>query len=166
MRVESEITEIEEEMKAIKASFQQVASSMTVYTSSMDFTTSPNTITWNGHGNWEALKYPWLDSLDGLVSDGAGNNTGHGRERIEITFICSAGVNTFASLEIDLVDTISNAVWFKRIPYSGGARWVVLLRANGVYNGQGVWQSWKPNKLRFAVQSAMPGTIGAKMIWS
>ena len=165
MRIESEIEEIEEEMKSLKASFQQAASSMTVYTSTMDFTTSANSITWNGNGNWEPLKYPWLDSLDGLTSAGSGAYTGYGRERIEVTFDCSAGINTFASLEIDLVDAINTAVWFKRVPYSGGARWIILIRANGNYS-QGIWQSWKPNKLRFAVQSAVPGTIGAKMIWA
>lgn len=166
MRIEAQVTELEEEMKAIKASFEQTASSMMVYTSVMEFTTSPNTITWNGHGNWEPLKYPWLDSLDGLTSDGSGNNTGYGRERIEVTFDCSGGINTFASLEIDLLDTLNNAVWCKRVPYSGGAKWIVLLRANATYDEHSVWQSWKPNKLRFAVQSAMPGTIGAKMIWA
>lgn len=165
MRTEKEVEKLEGEIKAIKASFQQSASMMEVYTASCNFSTSPNVITWNGNGHWTPLHYTWLDTLYGQTVDGSGNTTGYGRERIIVTFTCTGGINTFASLELEPIDMNDGTVWIKRIPYSGGARWVVYLNPNGVYNGQGVWQSWKANKLKFYVQSAMAGTVGAKMAW-
>jgi len=165
MRTEQQLNTLEEEIKAIKTSFQQTASMMDVYTTILDFSTSPNIVRWNGNGHWEPLKYPWLDSLSGISSDSSGNYTGYGRERVVVTFNCSGGINTFASLEMDLIEANGNAVWCKRVPYDGGARWVVLFHANEERDGQGRWVSWKPTVVRFAVESAIPGTLEARMIW-
>ena len=165
MRTEQQLTKLEEEVKAIKASFEQTASMMKVYTASTDFSTSPNIVSWNGNGHWEPLKYPWLDSLSGISHDASGTYTGYGRERVLVTFDCDGRTNTFASLEIDLVDANGSAVWCKRVPYAGGAQWVVLFHANEERDGQGQWVAWKPTVLKLAVQSAIPGTLGVKMIW-
>lgn len=164
MRAEKEIAQLEEEVKAIKASFQQSASMMEVYKAEMQFATSQNLVQWNGNGHWEPFKYELLESLTSYSSDAQGNHTGYGYERIVITFDCEGGQNTFASLELDMVDVNEWAVWYKRIPYSGGARWVVSLHPNGSYNGQGTF-IWRPSVLKIAVESAIPGTLGAKMIW-
>lgn len=162
MSVETQIEELKNEMAALKTSFNQVSMSLDVYTTSLEFSTSPNQIQWNSN-NLDQTKPCYLFSLDG-TSDLQGNHNSYGRERVEVTFDCDAGINTFASLEIDLIDANDWAVWVKRVPYSGGARWIVLLTDNAVLSG-GVWQSWKANVVKFTVQSAAPGTLGAKMIW-
>lgn len=164
MSTEKQLEKLENEAKAIKASFQQSTTDMDVYTSEVTFSTSANIIRWNDNGNWDPYHYSNLDSLEGLKNDGSGNHTGYGWERVIVTFDCDGGFNTFASLEIEKIDVSDWYIRFQRIPYSGGARWEVLLLANGVLE-HGIYQSWKPNILKFVVQSAMAGTVGAKMVW-
>lgn len=165
MTIERQVKELEEELKAIKTSFEQSAATMNVYTTEISFETLPNHIAWNGNGNWEPFKYSWLDSIAGYTSDLQGNHTGYGRERFVVTFNCNGGINTFASLELTPIG-VNNIpiVWIKKVPYSGGARWIVLVWANGTYDEYGDY-TWKPNRFKIAVQSAMPGTLGAQMIW-
>lgn len=165
MSVEQEIRNLEAEVKAIKASFEQNATTMTIHSAQVQFSTSPNYIQWNGNGHHVATMYPWLESLSGLTSDLSGNHTGYGRERFIVTFRCNGGNNTFASLEIDPVNQTSMPiVWAKRIPYSGGARWEVLVWDNGDYDSQGNY-TWEPNIFNIAVQSAIAGTLEVKMAW-
>lgn len=167
MRVENQIVKLEREIEAIKSSFEQSAATMNVYTSEIYFETSPNHITWNDNGHWEPIRYAWLDSLAGITQDSQGNYSGYGRERFVITFDCDGGSNTFASLELTPVGVSQiPIVWSKKVPYSGGARWVVLVWDNGTYSTDGSYTyTWRPNRFNIAVQSAMPGRLGAKMIW-
>lgn len=164
MNVERQLKKMEEETRAIKASFEQAAAMMDVYSTSIQFSTSPNIIHWNGHGHFSPDQYEYLAALRGGTSDLDGNHTGYGQERVVVTFDCDKGQNIFASLEIDLIDSGSWAVWCRRITYAGGARWVVLFQVNSVTD-HGTWVNWKPNVVRFTVESAAPGTLGAKMIW-
>lgn len=164
MSVEQEITKLEQELKAIKTSFEQSAAMMKVNKVQMRFSTSANFIQWNPHGNWEPFKYEPLDSLAASTSDSSGNHTGYGNERVVITFNSEKGQNTFASLELNLIDAKGWAVWQKRVPYSGGARWIINLLPNVYQDEQYEWH-WEPNVLDIAVESSFPGTLGAKMIW-
>lgn len=164
MNVEKETQKLERELKAIKTSFEQSAATMKIYKTQIRFSTSPNQVRWNSNGHWEPLKYEPLDSLAGLTSDSSGNYTGYGHERIVVTFDSEKGQNTFASLELNLIDFRNWIVWPKRVPYSGGARWVVDLHPNVYQDEQYVWH-WKPNILDIAIESSFPGVVGAKMIW-
>ena len=164
MRTEQELNKIEEEIRAIKASFQQSATMLDVDKTTITFSTSPNIVRWNDNGNWEPYKYELLDTLREFSSDLQGNHAGYGLERVVVTFDCDGRQNTFASLEMDLIDANDWAVWQKRVPYSGGARWIVMFHVNGSLDGQGNFQ-WKPTIVKFAVESAIPGTLGAKMVW-
>ena len=165
MSVEQEVNNLEMEIKALKTSFEQNANMMDVYTAQIQFSTSPNFIQWNGNGHHIVLKYPWLESLAGFTSDLQGNHTGYGRERFIVTFNCAGGNNTFASIEIEPVNQSSMPiVWIKRVPYAGGARWEILVWDNGDYDEHGNY-TWKPNIFNIAVQSALVGTLEAKMVW-
>lgn len=165
MNVEDQIFELEREVESIKTSFAQSAVTMDVYTVEDYFETSPNIITWNANGHLEPMKYPNLESLTGITSDAQGNHTGYGRERFVVTFDCSSGINTFATLELTPIgEDIIPPVWINRVPYSGGAKWIIIVWAQGDYDDQRNF-IWRPNRFNIAVQSAAPGTLGVKMIW-
>lgn len=161
MRVDEQLQKIEQEIESIRAAFAQNASTMTIYTTTLDFTTSKNTTNWSNSGAYNPLEWEPLTSMF-QTSGGEKFDT----ETIEVTFDCAAGINTFANLEIDFADVSPGwaVISSRRVPYSGGAKWLVTTQPN--FSGPGPGQYvWLPTELRFAVQSAAQGTLTARMIW-
>lgn len=160
MNAAQELQKLEQEVKAIRAAFQQNAATMKVYTSTLQFTTSENFTSWTNSGSYETQDWPALISME-IQSDGKRFDD----ETIVVTFDCDAGINTFASLEIDPINVKSGmaVLTVERVPYSGGAQWLITLQPRSTQSGG--YDVWQPSTLNFAVQSAAPGTLGAKMIW-
>lgn len=161
MSTESQLAKIEREIEAIRTAFSQNASSMTVYTSVLDFTTSRNTTNWSNTGEYNPLQWEPLVSMNRTASGDRFDT-----ETIEVTFTCDAGINTFANLEIDFTSIASGiaVVGVRRVPYAGGARWLVTVTPKSTRDGAGYY-TWQPSRLRFAVQSAVEGNLTARMIW-
>jgi len=160
-RVDKQVQKIEQEIEAIRSAFTQNASSMTIHTASLTFTTSRNTTNWSNSGSYSPLQWAPLISMY-RTSGGDRFDT----ETIEVTFSCNAGINTFANLEISFVTITSGlaVVSSRRVPYSGGARWIITVRPNATVDSSD-YDVWQPSTLRFAVQSAVQGTLTARMIW-
>ena len=161
MTVDQQLQKIEQEIQAIRAAFAQNVANMEVYTATLDFTTSRNTTNWSNSQPYDPTKWPSLIPMQLDTNDERFDT-----ETVIVTFDCSAGINTFADLEVDSIDTSPGltVVSTRRIPYSGGARWSVTVSPNFSGSGPGMYV-WKPSKLKFAVQSAAPGTLTAKMLW-
>ena len=160
MRVENQITKCEQELKALKSSFQQSAAQMPMFSAQLTFSTSQNAISFT-HGAIDPTEWSLL-----LGMPQTDNNTYCGLESVVVTFNCDGGSNTFANLEIDLIDATNTLFGIEtyRTPYNGGARWLVVLQPN-VTQRPDFYYDWKPNVLSFVVKSAVAGTLGAKMIW-
>lgn len=142
MIVEKEVKKLEDEMKALKATFEKMALQMPVFTNSVNFTTSANPM--------------HIDYSGGSTYDFDGN------ERVVVTLSTNSGVNTLATLEIEM-DGFTSDFKVKRVPYSGGARWIIYNSPNyGEVSGD--YQRIDTN-YTFTVQSAVDGTLEAKMIW-
>jgi len=139
---EAELKKLEDEITALKAAYEKQAIQMPVFTKSIYFTTSANPM--------------HIDYGDGNVYDFDGN------ERVVVTFNTSRGSNTLATLEMT-IDGFNSDLKVKRVPYSGGARWIVY---NSPTYGEvgGNWQRINTN-YNFTVQSAVDGTLSARMIW-
>lgn len=161
MRVDSQLQKLEQEIASIRAAFSQNASSMDIFTSTVEFTTSRNTTNWSNSGSYNPLQWEPLVSMRRT----AGGDR-FGSETIEVTFSCNAGINTFANLEINFVDVKEGLAVLscRRVPYSGGARWIVIVQPKSTMDGYGNY-TWQPSTLKFAVQSAVQGTLTARMIW-
>ena len=131
---EKTVAKLEQEIQGLKNAFEQTAFQLPVFTKTVSFRTSKNNIT--------------------ITEPGVTPFTFEGAGRTVVTFTSAAGVNTLAVLEIDFNDGglgLSN-VKFRRVPYSGGARWII-------YDDGG------ENEYTFVVHSAVDGVLGAKMIW-
>ena len=161
MRVDQQLQKIEQEIESIRSAFTYNASNMDVYTSTLTFTTSKNTINWSNSGSYNPLQWPPLTSMYKT----AGGDY-FDVESIIVTFACDAGINTFANLEINFVEVKAGleVISCRRIPYSGGARWLVTVQPKSTMDSLGYY-TWQASTLKFAVQSAAPGNLTAKMIW-
>lgn len=161
MKVDQQLQKIEQEIESIRSAFSYNASNMSVYTSTLTFTTSENITTWTNSESYNPLQWSSLVSMY-TTSGGDRFDT----ETIVVTFDCNAGVNTFANLEIDFVDIKQGlaVVSCRRIPYAGGARWLVTVQPKATTDGDG-HDVWQPSTLEFAVQSAVQGNLTARMIW-
>lgn len=136
--IEKEIEKLEKEIAAQKTVFEKMALQMPIFTTSTEFTTLANPMT---------------------IDYGTGSPyTFDGNERVLVTFATSRGSNTLATLEMTS-DGLMTSLKVKRIPYTGGARWVVYDMPNYV-DGNRV-----DTHYTFTVQSAVEGIVGAKMIW-
>lgn len=161
MRIDQQVQKIEEEIKEIKSSFEHNANSMQVYTSKLVFTTSKNVTNWSNSGAYSPLEWEPLISMFG---ESNGDKFDH--ETIELTFDCAYGINTFANLEMRFVSVSSGFVvaTTRRVPYSGGARWLIIVQPKATSDSLGYY-TWYPSTIEFAVQSAAQGTLRAKMLW-
>lgn len=161
MRVDQQLQKVEQEIESIRSAFAYNASNIDVYTSTLTFTTSKNTTSWNNSGSYNPLQWAPLTSM--YTSSGGDR---FDVETVIVTFTCDAGINTFANLEINYV-TVSAGFAVsscRRVPYSGGARWLVTIQPRATSDGRGNY-TWQASTLKFAVQSAAPGNLTAKMIW-
>ena len=134
MSTEKVLADLENEVKALKTAYEQTALQLPVFTYSIDFRTTLNKM---------KVTYPGGTPVE---FDGIG--------RVEITFTSSRGANALAFLEVKNNDagTETVAIKYRRVPYSGGAKWILFgINTETVYTIQ--------------VQTAMQGTLGAKMIW-
>lgn len=137
--MEETIKKLEDEIAAQKATFEKMATQLPVYTKSINFTTKANPM---------KIVYP-----------GGTEYKFDGNERVVVTFATNRGSNTIATLEMT-TDAFKSDLKFKRVPYSGGARWIVYNMAN--FDGQG---NRIDTHYNFTVQSAIDGALGAKMVW-
>ena len=136
--IEGQIAKLERELEAQKTAYEKIATQLPVFTRSINYSTKANPIT---------ITYP--------------NNTTFsfdGNERVVVTFSTSRGSNTIADLEITKDGQMID-LKVRRIPYSGGARWIVYTLPN--YNGG----NRVSTNYNFTVQSAVDGILGARMIW-
>lgn len=162
MSVEKQMSQIEEEIKAIKDSFEQSASSMKIYTNETTYQTKANTMRISNSGTYNPLQWSRIISIP---QDVYGN--WFGPEIVVVTFDCPAGNNTFASLELSkepLAALDSTSV--RRVPYAGGAKWLIEVQPNVDSDpDHSSYYLWNPTTLNIAIQSASEGVIGVKMIW-
>ena len=137
MKTVSEIMKnLRQEYHALKVSFAASANDIPLVAKTMDFTTKKN-----------ACRY----SSGGVSFDYEDN------ERVVVTLDTATGSNTLATLEISGNFEIPPVV--RRVPYSGGARWVVMTAPR--YAGG----SWAATTYHFQVLTLVNGTLNAKMIW-
>lgn len=133
INVEIKLRNLQKEARALKATFEQAAGKLPLITKTLSFSTSRNAVTENGF------------TYDDL-------------ERVVVTIATASGANTLAKLEVSgNYDTLPVV---RRIPFSGGARWIVTTNAriDSSYN-------WTPTVYQFTVQTLTNGTLTAKMIW-
>lgn len=78
-------------------------------------------------------------------------------EAVVVTLETTAGTNTLAILELTTNGTYMPVI--RRVPYTGGARWVVT--APPRYSGG----NWQPTTYNFTVQTLVDGTLSAGMRW-
>lgn len=163
MSTEKQVEKIEQELKAIKASFEYSATSMKIYKYENIFTTSMNALHITPPPSYDPMD--WLLLWHPILYED--KTTSIGAERIEVTFICEGNRNTIASLEIELLQHGEGLrpVIVERKIYSGGARWIVRATENTKMVGTTGYYSWSPNIIRFVVKSSVPGQLGVKMIW-
>lgn len=127
------LTELENESKALKATFQQAATSLPVFTNTITHATTQNQMTI-------------------VTSDGSTYYT-NDPERLIVTFNTNSGANTVAKLEVHTDNP--NLPIIRRILYSGGAQWSVA--AGSQSNGS----TWQATNYTFTVQSLINGTLNA-----
>lgn len=131
MNVESELIKLENESKALKATFERAATTITLFTNGITHTTTQNQMT--------------------VVTSG-GTYYQNDPERVIVTFNTNTGANTIAKLEIATDNTDLPVV--RRLPYSGGAQWSVCAGTKNT-------SPWQPTNYTFTVQSLMDGALSA-----
>lgn len=140
--VEKQLNALETEAHALKIAYEQAATSMPVFTTALDFTPAKNEL---------------------VTRYGSTSRTENGIERVVLTLDTEMGANTLATLELETnADAAPN---IRRVPYNGGARWVIT---NQPRVQSGSWQSgnWLPTTYRFQVQSLVKGILRAENMTS
>lgn len=137
--VEQYLEKLESEGKALDVSFERDASIIPFTTKSGSHTTAENKYTYT----FTSAKGGSSFSVDGY-------------ERTLVTFDTIDGSNTLATLEIDILNSSNSGTWpmVRRIPYSGGARWLVTITPNLDANYNRI-----PTNINFSVNSMAPGTL-------
>lgn len=160
MSVEQQIQKLNQEIKAVKSSFEQSATMMKVYSTEITFSTSMNAVVFS-NPSYDPFDWGTLTSMPRVDA-----NTRCGEEPIIVTFSCDGGINTFATLEVKPAKELGGleSIKIRRLPYSGGSRWLVIATPDTTSQSQG-WDIWQPTTLTFVVKSAVQGQLGAKMIW-
>lgn len=135
--IEKQIADLESEGKNLDVAYVRTAANIPIYTKNASYSTAANIIT---------MTYP-----------GGGSSSFPDNERTLITFSTNTGANTIAELEVNVLNPNPTAgVWpiVRRIPFSGGAQWIVVVNPNidANFNRQ-------PTNLGFMVVSMIPGTM-------
>lgn len=138
--MEAELKKLEEEIRAQKTAFEKMGLQMPVFTKSVNFSTLANPMR--------------IDYGGGDVYEFDGN------ERVVVTYATSRGSNTLATLEMT-IDGLTANLKVKRVPYAGGARWIIY--NSPTYGGADYKRI--PTNYVFTVQSAVDGSLSARMIW-
>lgn len=136
--VEKMIRDNNAEADALKVAFEMSAMTIPVKTKELTFNTSKNEVSISMPGQ---PTYTYADY-----------------ERTILTFTTDYGQNTIAQLELTTNGDQPPVV--RRMAYSGGARWMIMGKPR--FDGGGNWQATTFN---FTVQTAIEGTLSAKMVW-
>lgn len=134
--IEQQIANLETEGKNLDVAYARTATNIPIYPKKASYSTAANMIT---------MTYP------------GGSSQVPSNERTLVTFNTDTGANTIAELEVNVLNPSQTAgTWpiIRRIPFSGGAQWIVMVNPNfdANFNRQ-------PTNLDFLVVSMMPGTI-------
>lgn len=135
--VENKLLLLENEGNALDVAYERQGSTIPVYSSNkVIHSTAENKITMT------YTKYPTATIDD--------------PERMVVTYDTETGVNTLAALEIDVENPSSTGTWpiWRRIPYSGGAQWIVEIPVQYDANYARI-----ATVLDFVVQAMVPGTL-------
>lgn len=132
------VKNIEDEISALKASFEQSATTMPIFTKSVDLVTTRNKVDYKFDYQGQTIEYD-MNAV----------------ERVMVTFTTSRGSNTIAALEID-VDNLQASPEVRRVPFSGGARWIVMGQPHMEY------PNWLATVYRFTVHSMVDGVLTAE----
>lgn len=132
MSVENWLAKLETEAAAMKQGYQRPANTIPVLQNSLTHSTVKNTL---------------------IFYSPSGDNVFNSPERIIVTFATTSGTKTLATLELTSNSSFKPKV--RRIPYTGGARWIVTAPAKG----QGT--SWEATEYNFTVESMIDGTLSA-----
>lgn len=138
INVEKQIRDLNNEADALKVAFEMSAMTIPVKTKELTFNTSKNSVT---------ISMPGQQTV-----------TYADYERTILTFTTDLGQNTIAQLELST--NSPNPPIVRRLAYSGGARWMIMNEPR--FDGGGNWVS---TKHEFTVQTAIDGTLSAKMVW-
>lgn len=130
------IHELRREYQEQKVAFERSATQFNLFTKTLNFATSANICRYSEGG----ISFDYEDN-----------------ERVVVTLSTSSGANTLAKLEIS--GDFSTPPIVRRVPYSGGARWIV---SNTPRDLRG---SWAATNYTFVVQTLVNGTLSARMIW-
>lgn len=156
--IEENIQKLENEVKALKSSFEQSASMMNINSVQTTFTTSPNTYTYTNSSPYTPLD--WQPLWDYLAEGGTPfEGPFYGNEQILVTFRTDSGSNSLVDLEIDVLSPSTPLpIHIMRINYNGGARWILDCRPNLTPIPPGYFRR-SPTVLKITVNSIMPGSL-------
>lgn len=164
-RTEKQVEKLEQEIKALKTSFEQSASSMEIYTTRTTFTTQANKITITpppsyDYNNWSRL----IDYY--IKHDNTDPSSFYADEPVVVTFRSETGQNVIANLEIGANGDTTSFIKITRLPFNGGARWELLCSPLLDPVGNPIqYYNWSPWVLNIAVQAGVKGTLEVKMAW-
>lgn len=158
MRVEKELEQLEDEIKALKTSFEQSATTLANFAYSSSFITTERKFTVSSTSAIDMAKW---QSLFVYLEEGGSFPSGPWicDEVVEVIFRTLDGSNVLADLEINTVDPLLHTI---RTNYSGGARWLVDCRPN-VKRVSDMYQ-WSPTSLEITVRSMKPGTMEIRQL--
>lgn len=163
-RTEKQLKSLEQEIKALKTSFEQSASSMEIYTTRTTFTTQSNKFTATN----PSYDYEYWSRIVGYYDKHSSSdpNSYYADEPVIVTFRSENGQNVLANLEIGANGDATSFLKITRVPFNGGARWKILcyplLEDVGNPTQYVVRTPWN---LDIAVQAGVRGTLEVKMAW-
>jgi len=168
MSTESEIQKLEREVEELKASFAQSASTMRTNTTMISFQTQANLCTKDGRNVSYPTGQEWTRVLIEMSFHDDGSEIYYCTECVEVTFTSDNGTNVLATLEVNVLNVEYPNVRTTRVPFNGGAKWILHIGPNVTSHSSGgtirYW-TWEPTRLQIAVQSNTTGRLEAKMIW-
>ena len=137
----AKLQQIKRELQAQKVAFSRASSQLPLYTKNLVYNTKKNACR-------ATDLYPPYSYYDY-----------EGNERVVVTLNTPSGANTLATLEIN--GNYDTYPVVRRVPYSGGARWVVATSPR--YN----WDdhTWRTTTYNFTVQTLVDGVLTAAMFW-
>lgn len=156
--IEENIQKLENEVKALKSSFEQSASMMEINSVQKTFTTSPNTYTYTNSSSYTPSD--WQPLWDYLAEGGVPfEGPFYGDEQVSVTFRTDNGSNSLADLEIEVLSPSTPLpIHIMRVNYSGGARWILDCWPNLTLIPPGYFRR-SPTVLKITVNSIMPGIL-------
>ena len=100
MRIETQLEQMEREVKALKASFMQSAAQMNIITTKINFSTEVNICSFDNHQSHDYKDWRRLYGEFALFRIGRQSNQYYCDEPVEVTFRSNNGSNIIGNLEI------------------------------------------------------------------